>query len=102
MQDNSDYYGISGFLTVDEIAGILGISRSTALTIIREGEIPSIRVRSQIRVPEIGFVGYLQNAGLDVKQIYLGRPSPTTARAAQATGPETADDYRQAPGVQVR
>jgi len=84
----NDYYCISGFLTVTEVAGILGISRSTALTLIRKGQIPSIRVRCQIRVPETGFVKYLQDAGLDVEQIYWGAGHlPTTVPAAPRAAP---------------
>jgi len=99
----NDYYCISGFLTVTEVAGILGISRSTALTLIRKGQIPSIRVRCQIRVPETGFVKYLQDAGLDVEQIYWGAGHlPTTAPPAPLTTTAQPAEREPTPGVQVR
>jgi excisionase family DNA binding protein len=37
--------------TVDEAAGVLGISRSTAYECVRTGELPSLRFRRRIVIP---------------------------------------------------
>ncbi|MEM9655580.1 MAG: helix-turn-helix domain-containing protein [Actinomycetota bacterium] len=39
-------------LTVDEVAGLLGVSRSTAYECIRTGEIPSVTFGRRILVPK--------------------------------------------------
>lgn len=38
-------------LTVEEAARLLGISRSLAYELVRDGEIPSLRLRRRIVVP---------------------------------------------------
>lgn len=40
-------------LSVDEVAIVLGISRSTAFAAVRSGEIPSLRFSRRIRVPTV-------------------------------------------------
>jgi excisionase family DNA binding protein len=37
--------------TVDEAAGVLGISRSTAYECVKSGELPSLRFRRRIVIP---------------------------------------------------
>lgn len=39
------------FLTVSQAAEALGVSRSTAYLLVREGALPAIRLRGSIRVP---------------------------------------------------
>jgi excisionase family DNA binding protein len=39
-------------LTVDEVAGLLGVSRSTAYECVRTGEIPSVTFGRRILVPK--------------------------------------------------
>jgi excisionase family DNA binding protein len=38
-------------LTVDEAAELLGVSRSTAYSLVRQGELPSLRLGRRIVVP---------------------------------------------------
>lgn len=38
-------------LTVDEAARLLGISRALAYELVRDGEIPSLRLRRRIVIP---------------------------------------------------
>lgn len=93
---------LSGFLTVALVAALLGISRSTTLTLIRAGQIPAIRVGNQIRVSETGLVRYLQDAGLDVELIYRGGLKPTTVPPTPV--PSAAQNAERDPvtGVNVR
>ena len=49
MNDNSD----RRTYTVDEVARLLGISRSTAYECVRSGEIPSLRFRRRVVVPAV-------------------------------------------------
>lgn len=99
MDNNNRFVG---FLSVTDVAQILGISRSTTLTLIRGGQITSIRVGAQIRIPETGLAQYLQEAGLENTQIYRGGLKPTTARATPATDPTPTTEARRAAGVNVR
>ena len=39
------------WITVTEAATMLGIGRSTAYDMVRTGELPSLRIRSCIRIP---------------------------------------------------
>jgi excisionase family DNA binding protein len=39
------------FLTVSELAGRLGVGRSTAYALVRDGQVPAIRLRGTIRIP---------------------------------------------------
>lgn len=49
-------------LTISEVAAVLGVSYSTAHRACADGQIPSIRVRRQIRIPRVGFVEWLSNS----------------------------------------
>jgi excisionase family DNA binding protein len=46
-------------LNSQEVAALLGISRSQAYNLMRNGEIPSIRLRSSIRVAPAALEKYL-------------------------------------------
>jgi excisionase family DNA binding protein len=48
--------------TVDEVAAMLGISRSTAYECVKRGEIPSLRFRRRIVVPAYALDGLLRTA----------------------------------------
>ena len=50
-------------LTVEECARILGISRGSAYTAVREGAIPHIRVLNRILVPRQAIDQLLQGSG---------------------------------------
>ena len=47
----SSYDEPSPLLSVAQVAAILGISRSRAFTLMRAGEIPSLRIGERIYVP---------------------------------------------------
>ena len=38
-------------LRVDEVAAMIGVSKSTAYSLINKGELPSIRIGNLLRVP---------------------------------------------------
>ena len=40
------------FLTVPQVAAVLGIGRNTAYSLVRSGQLRSVRVGRQIRVPK--------------------------------------------------
>jgi excisionase family DNA binding protein len=41
----------SAFLTVTELAELLRVGRTTAYALVKTGEIPSVRVGGQLRIP---------------------------------------------------
>ncbi len=90
------------FLAVADVATMLGISRSTTLTLIQSGAIPSIRVGRQIRIPVRGLEQYLRLQGLDLKLIGRGSHQPTTARAAPVSSSPAQTQRQDVPGVTVR
>lgn len=49
--------------TVDEVAGVLGVSRSVAYTQVREGAIPSIRLGKRWIIPKSRFDAWLAGEG---------------------------------------
>ena len=49
-------------LTIPEIAGILNIGRNTAYDLIHCGQIRSVRIGHQIRVPKDALLQFLQMA----------------------------------------
>jgi len=89
------------FLTVASVAEILQISRPTVIALIRQGEMQGVRIGKIFRVPEPSIVAYLQSAGLDVDQIYQGRPQPSTARAAPVSSSVQTAERDPATGVNV-
>jgi len=62
-----DIKNLPAFLTVEEVAEILRLKRSTAYEYVRQGAIPSIRLGHFIRVPKARI---LEMAG--VKEIPTG------------------------------
>lgn len=46
-------------LTVEQLAGILGIGRNTAYGFVRSGRIKSVRVGRQIRISKIALMDFL-------------------------------------------
>jgi excisionase family DNA binding protein len=38
-------------LRIDEVAALIGVSRTTAYTLVNKGEIPSIRIGGLLRIP---------------------------------------------------
>ena len=49
--------------TVEQVAGILGISRSTAYECVRLGTLPSLRFRRRIVIPASSIERLLEGAG---------------------------------------
>ncbi len=56
-------------LNSNEVAALLGISRSQAYNLMRGGEIPSIRLRTSIRVSPVALEKYLQENVVAKEQI---------------------------------
>ncbi|HHY52470.1 MAG TPA: helix-turn-helix domain-containing protein [Clostridiales bacterium] len=52
-----DNYG--DVLTIPELAKILRVGRNTAYSLVNSGEIKSVRVRNQIRIPKSSILEYL-------------------------------------------
>ncbi len=46
-------------LTIPELAKILRVGRNTAYNLVNSGEIKSVRVRNQIRIPKSSILEYL-------------------------------------------
>lgn len=55
--------GIPEVLTVDEVAGLLRISRGLAFAAVRDGTIPHVRVGRRILVPRTALTALLEVAG---------------------------------------
>jgi len=47
------------FLTIEEIADRLRVSRNTIVSLIDRGELPAIRVRRQYRIKESDFLDFV-------------------------------------------
>lgn len=52
------------YLTVDEIAKSLRLSKMTAYRLINTGVIPAIRVGRSFRIRRADFIAYLRNAAV--------------------------------------
>jgi len=63
-----DIQNLPTFLTVEEVAEILRLKRSTAYEFVRQGVIPSIRLGHFIRVPKARI---LEMAGVE-KEVATG------------------------------
>lgn len=50
--------------TVDDIAAILNIGRSSAYQLVKEGHFRSIRIGNSIRILKLSFEDWLENAKL--------------------------------------
>jgi len=46
-------------VTVNELAKMLKIGRNTAYELVRAGNVPSIKIGRQIRIPKTGIISYL-------------------------------------------
>ena len=87
------------FLPVATVAEFLNVSKPTVISLIRQGELPAIRIGKVFRIASYGVDDYLARAGIDL-EIIRGGPTPTTARATPVSSP--AQTQRQdVPGVQV-
>lgn len=54
-----DYNNLPLILTVDQLADILSIGRNTAYDLVRSGQIRSVRVGRQIRIPRDALIDFL-------------------------------------------
>lgn len=45
--------------SVKEVASLLGISKSLAYTLVKKGEIPSIKLGTRVVIPKVRFQAYL-------------------------------------------
>ena len=52
-------------VTVGELAKMLKIGRNTAYELVRSGQIPSVKIGRQIRVPKQAVVAYLSQTGME-------------------------------------
>lgn len=52
MDSTSDGMANVKFLTIEEVAQALRVSKATAYRMREDGELPAVRVRGQWRVPE--------------------------------------------------
>ncbi len=50
-------------LRVEDLMPILGIGRNTAYELVRCGQIRSIRIGKQLRIPKQALIEYLSDAG---------------------------------------
>ena len=48
-------------LKVEDLMPILGIGRNTAYELVRSGQIKSIKINRQIRIPKDALIEYLQD-----------------------------------------
>jgi len=55
------YDDIPLIMTVEDLMPILLIGRNTAYDLVRSGEIKSIRVGRQIRIPRDALIAFLEN-----------------------------------------
>lgn len=58
--DNSQSNNLERFLTIDEIAAIMNVSRTTVSKLINTGDLPFTRVNKLVRVKESDLKSYLQ------------------------------------------
>jgi len=65
-----EYEGLPPLLTVEEAARWLRISRNLCYELIRQDQIPSIRLGSRIRVPRYGLEVWL------ARQVGMELPAP--------------------------
>lgn len=62
MLDTENLDSLPTFLTVEEVAEVLRLKRSTTYEYVRQGAIPSIRLGHYIRIPKARIIEW---AGLD-------------------------------------
>lgn len=61
-------------LSVEEAAGLLGISRALAYDLVRRGELPRLRLGRRVLVPRRALEQFLASA-IDAPEPALARPS---------------------------
>jgi excisionase family DNA binding protein len=79
-------------LSVEEAAGLLGISRALAYELVNRGELPAVRLGRRIVVPRVGLEALLAGAGSAT-----ATASPSTDGADQepdGAGPRTSHKPR--------
>lgn len=57
--DYTDYTNLPLILTVEQLAEVLSIGRNTAYDLVRSGQIRSVRVGRQIRIPRDALIDFL-------------------------------------------
>ena len=50
-------------LSVADVAGVLGVSKGLVYEMVARGELPSIRVGRQIRIPKSSLLKYMEASG---------------------------------------
>lgn len=55
----TDYTNLPLILTVEQLAEVLSIGRNTAYDLVRSGQIRSVRVGRQIRIPRDALIDFL-------------------------------------------
>jgi len=64
MEHSSAHGGKSAVVqSVDELAEVLGVSRQSAYSGLRRGEIPSIRINKRFIIPRAAIEAWLKTAG---------------------------------------
>jgi excisionase family DNA binding protein len=61
-------------LTVDETAGVLRLGRNTVYEAIREGRLPSIRIRRRILIPKSALRQWLDGGGTRPEEVPAAGP----------------------------
>ncbi len=56
-------------LTVEEVADLLHIGRSTAYKAVRRGQLPSVRIGRRVLVPTSGLLQFLQDGADPVLRV---------------------------------
>ena len=56
----TNYAQLPLILTVKEVAEVLGLGRNTVYELVRQGQIRSIRIGRQIKVPKSALVEFLK------------------------------------------
>lgn len=59
--DSNPLNNYGDVITVPELAKILRVGRNTAYNLIKDGEIKSVRVKTQIRIPKSSVVDFLNS-----------------------------------------
>ncbi len=58
----SEAQGRSRFLTVNEVADLMRVSRMTVYRLVHSGELPAVRVGRSFRVPQDALDAYLRSS----------------------------------------
>ena len=88
------------FMTVANVARFLNVSKPTVIALIRQGELPAVRIGKVFRVATYGVDDYLDRAGINLNVI-RGCPQPSTARAAPVSSSVQTAERDPATGVNV-